>query len=82
MNVPDFLNTNFYKSFLTRGHQRTIRAKKNIGISFISKAVSILISFLIVPLTLSYVGKVEYGIWMTLSSIIHWFTFFDIGLGN
>jgi O-antigen/teichoic acid export membrane protein len=70
------------KGFYNRGNLRTLRAKKNITASFISKGVSIIISFLIVPLTLSYVGKVEYGIWMTLSSIIHWFAFFDIGLGN
>jgi O-antigen/teichoic acid export membrane protein len=69
-------------SFFTQGNKRTLRAKKNISVSFISKGISILISFLIVPLTLGYVGKVEYGIWMTISSIISWFAFFDIGLGN
>ncbi len=69
-------------NFFKKGSARTLRAKKNITVSFISKGVSIVISFLIVPLTLSYVGKVEYGIWMTLSSIIHWFAFFDVGLGN
>jgi len=72
----------FIINFFKKGSARTLRAKKNITVSFISKGVSILISFLIVPLTLSYVGKVEYGIWMTLSSIIHWFAFFDVGLGN
>jgi len=69
-------------SFFTQGNKRTLRAKKNISISFICKGITILISFLIVPLTLGYVGKVEYGIWMTISSIISWFSFFDIGLGN
>lgn len=69
-------------NFFNKGSARTLRAKKNITVSFISKGVTILISFLIVPLTLSYVGKVEYGIWMTISSIIHWFSFFDVGLGN
>ena len=68
--------------FFTQGNKRTLRAKKNISVSFICKGLSILISFLIVPLTLGYVGKVEYGIWMTISSIISWFSFFDIGLGN
>jgi len=75
----DFL---YFKNFFIKGNQRTLRAKKNIIVSFIAKGVSILISFVIVPLTLGYVGKVEYGIWMTISSIIHWFAFFDIGLGN
>jgi len=70
------------KGFFSNGSQRTLRAKKNITISFLTKGLSILISFLIVPITLGYVGKVEYGIWMTISSIIGWFAFFDIGLGN
>lgn len=74
--------TNTLTSFFTQGNKRTLRAKKNITVSFISKAISILISFIIVPLTLGYVGRVEYGIWMTISSIIAWFSFFDIGLGN
>lgn len=73
---------NFIKKFLTHGHERTLRAKKNVTISFICKGLSIVISFLIVPLTLGYVGKVEYGIWMTISAIVYWFAFFDIGLGN
>jgi len=76
------LNFLFIKNFFVKGNQRTLRAKKNVLVSFVSKGVSILISFVIVPLTLGYVGKVEYGIWMTISSIIHWFAFFDIGLGN
>jgi O-antigen/teichoic acid export membrane protein len=75
-------NHSFFRDFFTRGNERTVRAKKNITVSFICKGLSILISFLIVPLTLGYVGKVEYGIWMTISAIIQWFAFFDIGLGN
>ena len=74
--------TNTLTSFFTQGNKRTLRAKRNITVSFISKAISIMISFIIVPLTLGYVGRVEYGIWMTISSIIAWFSFFDIGLGN
>jgi Na+-driven multidrug efflux pump len=35
-----------------------------------------------VPLTIDYVNPSRYGIWLTLSSIISWFGFFDIGLGN
>ncbi len=73
---------NIVKDFFTKGHPRSLRAKKNIAVSFIAKGFSIIISFLIVPLTLGYVGEVEYGIWMTISSIINWFVFFDIGLGN
>lgn len=76
------LSFSLLKEFFTKGDERSLRAKKNITISFICKGITILINFLIVPLTLGYVGKIEYGIWMTISAFIQWFAFFDVGLGN
>jgi O-antigen/teichoic acid export membrane protein len=35
-----------------------------------------------VPMTLNYLDQERYGLWLTLSSIIGWFSLFDIGLGN
>jgi len=69
--------TNFFK-----GNKRTINAKKNIIASFLIKGVSIVIGFLLIRLTLRYLDKTEYGIWLTLTSFLTWFTFFEIGLGN
>ena len=46
------------------------------------KCVSVLISFLLVPITIKYLNPNEYGIWLTLSSILGWINYFDIGLGN
>lgn len=76
------INSNSIRSFFTKGNDRTLRAKKNVTISLVCRSGSILVSFLVIPLTLGYVGTVEYGIWMTISAIINWFGFFDIGLGN
>lgn len=70
------------RAFFSTGHKRTQVAKKNITVAFITRGISLAASFVIVPLTLRYVGKVEYGIWMIISSIIQWFGFFDIGLSN
>ncbi len=64
------------------GHERTVRARKNILGSFALKGISILTSLLLVPLTIDYLNPTKYGIWLTLSSVIGWFIFFDIGLGN
>jgi O-antigen/teichoic acid export membrane protein len=50
--------------------------------SFIYKGGGILSSFLLVPLTINFLDTENYGIWLTLSSFIAWFSFFDIGLGN
>lgn len=67
---------------ITNGDKRTVRAKKNIAASFGVKLADSLIYFLLVPVTLGYLNSYEYGIWLTLSSILMWVNTFDIGLGN
>jgi O-antigen/teichoic acid export membrane protein len=64
------------------GHERSVLAKKNIFGLFFLKGISVAISFVLVPITLNYLDPTKYGIWITLSSIVTWFSFFDIGLGN
>ncbi len=80
MNSLIYKIFNFFK--LNIGHERSIRAKKNIFASFIIKGLNILIGLMLVPLTINYLNPTKYGIWITLSSVIGWFSFFDIGLGN
>ena len=36
----------------------------------------------IVPVTINYLGKAEYGIWLTLASILSWLINLDFGIGN
>lgn len=77
--------TTFITSIISRftsGHERSVKAKKNILFSLVIKGLSIIISLLLVPLTIHYVNPTRYGIWLTLSSIIAWLGFFDIGFGN
>jgi O-antigen/teichoic acid export membrane protein len=61
---------------------RNKKALKSIAALVIFKGVSIIVNLLLVPLTINYLNPTKYGIWITLSSIISWFGFFDIGLGN
>lgn len=68
--------------FINRGEGRSVQLKKNILISFLVKGLSVISNFLIVPITIGYVDQVRYGIWVTLTSIITWFAFFDFGMGN
>lgn len=63
-------------------HHRTAKANKNVIFSFVIKGVSIASQFALVPLTLHYLEKERYGIWLTLASLVGWFGFFDIGIGN
>ncbi len=65
-----------------RGNERTVKAKKHILYSLFLKGVSIAVGLAFVPLILNYLDAERYGIWLTLSSILAWFSFFDIGLGN
>lgn len=69
------------KSFFA-GESRTVLLKKNIIGTLILKGISIIISFLIVPLTIDFVDPTQYGIWLTLSSLLSWLFFFDIGMTN
>lgn len=66
-------------SKLNSGSERTIAVKKNIIGSLFLKGISILISLLLLPITLGYVNAEMYGIWLTLSSIMMWLNFFDVG---
>jgi O-antigen/teichoic acid export membrane protein len=72
----------FVNNFFTQGHQRSLNAKKNILILSFIKGCSIAVSLFLVPITIHYVNPTQYGIWLTLSSIVAWFSFFDIGFGN
>lgn len=46
------------------------------------KAGSILVSVLTVPITLKYLSQEEYGVWLTIYSIMTWLMYFDGGLGS
>lgn len=61
---------------------RTKNITKHVLLTIIYKGGSVLSNFLLVPLTINYLNTENYGVWLTLSSFIGWFTFFDIGLGN
>lgn len=62
--------------------ERTHRAKVNILASFANKGLAILITFLLVPITIDYLSAEQFGIWLTLSSIVGWISYFDIGFGH
>lgn len=65
-----------------QGNERTVLLKKNILGSFFIKGWTCLVQLLIVPATLNCLNQYEYGIWLTISSLLIWIDSFDIGLGN
>lgn len=62
--------------------KRTKNIKSQIYLSFILRGMSIFLSFFVVRVTIDYLGKDLYGIWIVLLSIISWLSLFDIGVGN
>lgn len=80
MSILDIEPIKFFTKFITNGHERSVRAKKNIVSSLLIKGASIAISFFTLPITLNYVDSSTYGVWLTMSSIVGWFVFFDVGL--
>lgn len=66
----------------TKGDARSVTIKKNVVASLVIKGVGILTSLLLVPLTIGYVSPELYGVWLTLSSILTWVGFMDIGFSQ
>ena len=62
--------------------QRSLLILKNIIASFFVKGWSAVIVLLMVPLTLKMLGAYSNGVWLTISGILIWIDFMDIGLGN
>ena len=71
-----------FESFWNNPDPRTRRLNRNVVYSTLVKCAGILLSLLLVPLTLNYLDSYEYGVWVTLLSVVMWINYFDIGLGN
>lgn len=61
---------------------RTKKANLNTLLSLFFRGGSILLSFILVPLTINYIKPDAYGVWLTLTSLVGWVAMFDIGIGN
>lgn len=46
------------------------------------KVGSIGCSLVLVPMTIDFVNATQYGIWLTISSVVMWMQFFDVGFSN
>ena len=73
----------FYESLYNRlmlsGDERSGVVKRNVFGGLVLKGISIATSLILVPLTIGYVSPELYGVWLTLSSLIAWLSFLDVG---
>ena len=70
------------RKYWISGHERTLAIKKNIVYIFFIRGIGIVVTFLLVPLTIHYINASQYGVWLTISSMVIWMNNFDIGLSN
>ncbi len=66
---------------MSQNDGRTKNVKKNILYSFILKGLSVGLTFVLLPLTVDYLDSTEYGIWVTLFSVMNWVNMLDMGIG-
>jgi O-antigen/teichoic acid export membrane protein len=70
------------KLFGNQDVSRTSNVVKQIKFSFLFRLLAMGFNFLIIPITVGYLGNEQYGIWMTIITIMSWISFLDLGLGN
>lgn len=55
---------------------------KNISLGFVFKILNMIVVFTTIPLLLSYLEEEQYGVWVTIFSIVNIVFFVDAGIGN
>lgn len=67
---------------LQAGDNRNANIRSNVLKMYIFRALGIAVNFLYVPLLIKTLDIENYGVWLTLTTILSWLAFFDVGLGN
>lgn len=70
------------RGLINSGSERSQIVKKNAFWSLLIKILSIGIDFAKVPILLSYLTPDNYGLYVTIASIVYWTHNFDFGLGT
>lgn len=63
-------------------HNLNTSLKWNSIVSGVCKPLSMIVSYIYVPIVLNYLGVEKYGVWSTILTILSWVSYFDIGIGN
>lgn len=80
--IREFKNKDEQGIHANDAKKRNLRLILQLGLSFGYKGLSMFLSFAIVPLSIHLLGSNEYGLWLTIFSLVNFFLFFDLGLGN
>jgi len=69
-------------SEIGRSNERYRLIALSTSSSVVSKAFTSLIGFITVPLTINYLGKEQFGLWMVVSSLVAFIQLTDFGVSN
>ncbi len=74
-----------YNGIKTRtvgNHELSSMYFKQFSATLVIKGLSAIISIIYVPIVLGFLDQEKYGIWVTLTTIVHWIRILDIGMGG
>jgi O-antigen/teichoic acid export membrane protein len=57
------------------------RAKLAITTSFVARVVTAAVSFIVLPISVRYLGNEGYGLMVTITSVVGWLQFTNLGIG-
>ncbi len=66
---------------ITRAENRNKRIKHTAVVALAAKGINALSGLITVPVTLSYLGAEQFGIWMALTGFVAFLSFTDLGIG-
>jgi len=67
---------------LNKQNERNKKLGKNIVLTVFFQICLVSLSFILLPVSLSFVPVEQYGVWITISSVLVWLGYFDFGLGT
>ncbi|MBL7960065.1 oligosaccharide flippase family protein [bacterium] len=65
-----------------RGQDRLNRAAITGSSGIISNGITVGVSLISIPIAVNYLGANQYGIWLTISSLLSWLAISDMGFGG
>ena len=69
-------------SISTTTSNKDLNIFSNIVKSFFFRILGMLFNFLTIPITLRILKSNDYGIWVTIFSVVNWVTLMDVGIGS
>jgi O-antigen/teichoic acid export membrane protein len=70
------------ESLLNLNNGRNKLLAKNVGLTSLFQLGAVFISIILLPISLSLLQVEVYGIWLTISSVLVWLGYLDLGLGS